>query len=104
MNLIHSGLDEQSAEERAYYNVLHKFQKDLERIYMERLLWMQQLKNDPVHKNIMQKKYAFMDNDDFDPKEAMEAAFVKRKFLIKSLLKDYSFAEEDDDEENDEDE
>ncbi len=102
MNLIHSGLDEQSAEEKAYYNVLHTFQKDLESIYMERLLWMKQLKNDPVHKNIMQTKDAFMDNDDFDPEEAMEAAFVKRKFLIKRLLKDYSFAEEDDDEENDE--
>ena len=56
------------------------------------------------HKNIMQTKYAFMDNDDFDPEEAMEAAVDKRKFLIKRLLKDYSFAEEDDDEKNDEDE
>ena len=52
----------------------------------------------------MQTKDAFMDNDDFDPEEAMEAAVDKGKFLIKRLLKDYSFAEEDDDEENDEDE
>ena len=104
MNLMHSGLDEQSAEEKAYYNILHTFQKNLESIYMERLLWMKQLKNDPVHKKIMQTKDAFIDNDDFDPEEAMEAAVDKRKFLIKRLLKDYSFAEEDDDEENDEDE
>ena len=42
----------------------------------------------------MQTKDAFVDNDDFDPKEAMEAAVNKRKFLIKRLLKDYSFIEE----------
>ena len=45
MNLIHSGLDEQSAIEKAYANILPKIQKELESIYMERLLWMQQLKN-----------------------------------------------------------
>ena len=38
-----------------------------------------------------------MNNDDFDPDEAIEAAVDKRKFLIKTLLKDYSFTEEDDD-------
>ena len=45
MNLIHSGLEEQSAIEKAYANILPKIQKELESIYMERLLWMQQLKN-----------------------------------------------------------
>ncbi len=65
---------------------------------MERLLWMKQLKNDPVHKKIMQTKDAFVDNDDFDPEEAMETAVNKRKFHIKGLLKDYSFIEENNDE------
>ena len=100
MNLIHSGLDEQSAEEIAYSNVLPMLQKELESIYMERLLWMKQLENDPVHKKIMQTKDAFVDNDDFDQEEAMEAAVDKRKFLIKKLLKDYSFTEDSDDEDN----
>ncbi len=40
MNLIHSGLDEQSAEEKAYSNVLPMLQKELESIFVERLLWM----------------------------------------------------------------
>ena len=35
VNLIHSGLDEQSAEEKAYSNVLPMLQKDRETIYME---------------------------------------------------------------------
>ena len=39
-------------------------------------------------------KNNFVDNDDFDPEEAMEAAVEKRKFLIKRLLKDYSFTED----------
>ncbi len=98
-NLIHRGVDEQSAGENAYLNVLPMLQKELESIYIERLLWMKQLKNDPVHKKIMQTKDAFVDNDDFDPEEAMEAAVNKRKFLIKRLLKDYSFIEENNDEE-----
>ena len=75
-------------------------QKELESIYMERLLLMKQLENDPVHKKIMQTKDAFVDNDYFDPEEAMEAAVDKWKFLIKKLLKDYTFTEDSDDEDN----
>ena len=100
MNLIHSGLDEQSAGEKAYSDILPKLQKELESIYMDRLSWMKQLKNDPVHKKIMQTKDAFVDNDNFDPEEAMQAAVDKRKFLIKKLLKDYTFTEESDDEDH----
>ena len=100
MNLIHSGLDEQSAGEKAYSDILPKLQKELESIYMDRLSWMKQLKNDPVHKKIMQTKDAFVDNDHFDPEEAMQAAVDKRKFLIKKLLKDYTFTEESDDEDH----
>ena len=35
MNLIHSRLDEQSTEEKAYSNVLPMLQKELESMYME---------------------------------------------------------------------
>ena len=58
---------------------------------------MQQLKKDPIHQKIMQTRDAFVNYDEFDPDEAMEAAVDKRKFLIKGLLKDYSFTEENDD-------
>ena len=100
MNLINSGLDKQSAGEKAYSSVLPKLQKELENIYMERLLWMKQLKNDPVHKKIMQTRDAFMHCDDFDQEEAMEAAVDKRKILIKRLLKNCNFTEGSDDEDN----
>jgi hypothetical protein len=65
---------------------------------------MRQLKKDPVHKKIMHTKDELVENDYFDPEEAMEAAVDKRKFLIRKLLKGYNFDEEnddDDDEEND---
>ena len=44
-SLINSCLDEQSAKDKAYSNILPKLQKELENIYMERLLW-KQLKKD----------------------------------------------------------
>jgi L-arabinose isomerase len=44
-SLINSDLDEQSAKDKAYSNILPKLQKELENIYMERLLWMKQLKS-----------------------------------------------------------
>ena len=96
-SLINTGLDEQSAKDKAFSNMLPKLQKELENIYMERLVWMRQLKKDPIHKKIMHTKDALVENDDFDPQEALEAAVDKRKFLIRRLLKGYDFDEENDD-------
>ena len=52
INLMHSGLDEQSAAEEAYSNILPTLQKDLESIYKDRLLWMKQLKIILIKKNL----------------------------------------------------
>ena len=103
MNLTQSGLDEETAGETAYSNILPELQKELESIYLQRLQWIQQLKKDPVHKKIMETKDALVNDDHFDQEEAMEAAVNKRKFLIKRHLKDYSFTsftEDSDDEED----
>ena len=48
----------------------------------------------------MQTKDAYLKNDHFDAEEATEAAIDKRKFLIKRLLKDYSFSKESNDEDD----
>jgi hypothetical protein len=37
-SLINSGLDEQSAKDNPYSNILPELQKELENIYMERLV------------------------------------------------------------------
>ena len=100
MNLTQSGLNEETAGETAYSNIVPELQKELETIYLQHLQWIQQLKKDPVHKKIMQTKDAFVNDDHFNPEEAMEAAVNKRKFLIKRHLKDYSFTEDSDDEED----
>ena len=80
LNLTQSGLDEETAGETPYSNILPELHKELESIYLQRLQWIKQLKKDPVHKKIMQTKDALVNDDDFDPEEAMEAAVNKRKF------------------------
>ena len=52
-NFIERGLDEESASSQAYSLILPKLQKDLESIYLERLLWMRQLKKNHVHRKVM---------------------------------------------------
>ena len=47
---------------------------------------MKRLKKDPVHKKIMATKDAFVNEDMFDPDEALSAAIDKRKFLLKQIL------------------
>ena len=97
-SLLNSGLDEES--KLAYSNILPKLQEEVESVYMQRLMWMVQFRKDPVHRKIMQTKDAYMKNDHFDAEEATEAAIDKRKFLIKRLLKDYSFSQESNDEDD----
>ena len=67
---------------------------------MQRLQWIQQLRKDPVHEKIMQTKDAFVNDEYFEPEEAMEAVVNKRKCLINRHLKDYNFTEDNDDEED----
>ena len=47
-NFIERGLDEECASSQAYSLILPKLQKDLERIYLERLFWMRQLRKNRV--------------------------------------------------------
>ena len=64
------------------------------------LQWIQQLKKDLVDKKIMQTKVELINDDDFDPEEAMEAAVNKIKFLINRRLIDYSLSDDSDDEDH----
>ena len=43
---------------------------------------------DPIHQKIMATRDNYVNNDMFDPDEAMAAAVDKRKFLLKRLLED----------------
>ena len=59
---------------------------------------MKALKKDPIHKKIMATRDDYVNNDMFDPDEAMAAAVDNRKFLLKRLLEDQGrFSRSDDD-------
>ena len=50
-NFIERGLDEESICSELYSLILPKLQKDLERIHVERLFWMRQLRKNRVKSN-----------------------------------------------------
>ena len=79
------GLEEEEAMDKAYLTILPKLRQS---IYLNRLLWITQMKKDPIHKQILKTKDAFANDDNFDPEEALEAAVDKRKFLMKRFFGD----------------
>ena len=52
------GLEEEEARDKAYLTILPKLRKDLQSIYLNRLLWIAQMKK-LIHKQIMKTKDAF---------------------------------------------
>jgi hypothetical protein len=82
------GQEESAAKQEAFENVLPELQKEFADVYVDNLRWMKALKNDPVHRKIMETKETFANEDSFDPDEALSAAIDKRKFLLKQLLED----------------
>jgi uncharacterized UPF0160 family protein len=59
-NFTAKGFDENEAKDKAYLLILPKLRKDLQNIYLERLLWIRQLKRDPIHKKIMETRDVFV--------------------------------------------
>ena len=86
-NFIERELDEESASSQAYSLILPKLQKDLERIYLERLFWMRQLRKNRVHRKVMNTRDEFINSDYFDHDEALEAAVDKKKVSTETSFK-----------------
>ena len=86
--LLMEGHDESEAKEEAFEKILPVFQKELADVYMNNLAWMKAFKKDPIHKKIMTTRDDYVNNNMFDPDEAIAAAVDKRKFLLKRLLED----------------
>ena len=61
------GLEKEEAWDKAYLTILAKLRKDLQSIYLDCILWIVQMKKDPIHKQIMKTKDVFVNNDNFDP-------------------------------------
>ena len=86
--LLMEGHDESEVKQEAFEKILPVFQKELGDVYMDNLAWMKALKKDPIHKKIMATRDDYVNNNMFDPDEAIAAAVKKRKFLLKRLLED----------------
>ena len=99
-SLVSQGHTEDEAKHKAFTTLLPKLQKELRNVYLDRLIWMRELKKDPIHKKVMHTKESFMDNDDFDVGEAIEAAVEKRKFLLNKLLHHDDLYDSNEDTEN----
>ena len=84
--LNNEGFSEVEAKRQSFSEVLPKLTKELEDIYVERLLWMSHMRKDPIHKKIMQTRDNLIDVDFLDREEALYSAVEKRKFLFKRLL------------------
>ena len=82
------GREESAAKQEAFESVLPELQKEFADVYVDNLRWMKALKNDPVHRKIMETKETFANEDSYDPDEASSAAVDKIKFLLKQLLED----------------
>ena len=80
--------DESEAKQETFEKILPVFQKELGDVYMDNLAWMKAQKKDPIHKKIMATRDEYVNNNMFDPDEAIAAAVKKRKFLLKRLLED----------------
>ena len=76
-----NGFSDIDAKKQAFSEILPELRKELGNIYLARLQWMSEMKRDPVHRKIMKTKDAFVDEDEFDPDEALAAAVRKREFL-----------------------
>ena len=97
------GFSEIDAKKQAFSEILPDLRKKLGNIYLDRLKCMTQMKRDPVHRKIMKTKDAFVDEDDFEPDEALTAAIKKRKFLLERLLEDRQDFPDDNEEDDDDD-
>ena len=84
--LLMEGHDESKAKEEAFAQIIPVFQKELGGVYMDNLAWMKALKKDPILEKIMATRDDYVNNNMFDPDEAIAAAVKKRKFLLKRLL------------------
>jgi len=101
------GLGKKLAQYRAYNELLPELRKALRQVYIDHLKWVHVLREDPLHKAILETRNRMMDEDDMDYNEAVEAAVNQRKYLLNRVfqpMEEPDTDEEDMDEDDEEDE
>ena len=92
---LRQGLQKDDAEIQAPHRLLPVYRKKLRHLYLQYVRWYHDLKTDPVHKKVMKTLRSFMEDDEMDYTEAVEAAISKRKYLLNSLFDLEHFPTED---------
>ena len=92
---LRQGLQKDDAEIQASHRLLPVSRKKVRHLYLQYLRWYHDLKTDPVHKKVMKTLRSFMEDDEMDYTEAVEAAISKRKYLLNSLFDLEHFPAED---------
>ena len=82
------GVSEDIAEVEAFNELLPAYRKRMRKLYISYLTWFNELEVDPVHKEIMKTQTRYMNKDDMDFQEAMEASVNKQKHLLNRLFKE----------------
>ena len=76
------GLGKKLAQIRAYNEMLPELRKALRQVYIDHLKWVHVLREDPIHKAILETRKKFQEEEDMDFNEAVEAAVNQRKYLL----------------------
>ena len=100
-HFVNVGMSEHQAKDKAYRQILPTLQKEARQVYLENLQWIRQLRKDPIHKQVMETKQTFMNDDEFEAEEATEAAVHKRKYLLKKIFDGVDGFTDSDNEEED---
>ena len=80
-NFTAEGFDENEAKDKAYLFILPKLRRYLQNIYFQRLLWMIQLKRDPIHKKIMETRDVFVNDDNFNHMKRKRPLLTRENFF-----------------------
>ena len=102
-----AGNGKKLAQIRAYNQMLPELQKALRQVYIDHLKWVHVLREDPIHKAILETRKKFQEEEDMDFNEAVEAAVNQRKYLLNRVfqpMEEPDTDEEDMDEDDEEDE
>ena len=73
-------------------------QKEFREVYGNFLEWLDELKHNKIHRQIMKTARALEMDDDYDRNEALLAAVEKRKFLLDRLVPGYEGEGEEEEE------
>ena len=98
------GLGKKLAQIRAYNEMLPELRKALRQVYIEHLKWVHVLREDPIHKAILETRKKFQEEEDMDFNEAVEAAVNQRKYLLNRVFQPMEEPDTDDEDMDEDDE